>query len=53
MLDNLYYSILSKNEKKGLIGKNTNSHKYMLEWEFDVAIEEKSDQHVVKHKNKE
>ena len=24
----------------------------MLEWEFDVAIEGKSDQHVIKHKNK-
>ena len=24
----------------------------MLEWEFDVAIEGKSDQHVIKHNNK-
>ena len=24
----------------------------MLEWEFDVAIEGKNDQHVIKHKNK-
>jgi len=24
----------------------------MLEWEFDVAIEGKSDHHVIKHKNK-
>ena len=24
----------------------------MLEWEFDVAIEGKNDQHVIKHNNK-
>ena len=50
MLDNLCYTVLSENEQNGLIGKKPNSHKYMLEWEFDVAIEGKNDQHVIKHK---
>ena len=36
---------------KGLkLEKYTNSHKYMLECDFDIAIEGKNDQHVIKHK---